>query len=160
MKPFFKILIAVILTITSTAMHASETCDNCLAFKHALLRRLHPTKKPLTCANFTLPEKPGKDGKSVRIKVYVGDDVVLADAKKVTSREGQFCYPTTFWEHRGKPTRVFFCSEHSVTLRAWLGEVDPTLSGRGTKPAAYACLWGIAACGGVNNVSIPADQLN
>lgn len=160
-KSFFYSLAAFFFVAALYPAYAHEKeCDNCIAWKTARFRQPRPTLKPLTCANFTLPEKPGRNGTSVLLKAFVGNTLVIKRAKKVSTREGRFCYPTAYWQREGKPTRVFFCSEHSVTLRVERGEIDPTLSGRGKKPNAYACLRGVAGCGGVDNVSIPEDQLD
>jgi hypothetical protein len=155
-KLFFYLLVALALVTAPHRAYAQGICDNCREYENAKFRKPIPTNKPLTCANFTLPQKGG----NVLIKVYKDDKLVLSRAKEVKTREGQFCYPTSYWRRFGEPTKVYFCSEHSVTLWADRAQIGRILSGRGTKSAGYACLRGIEGCGGVDNVSIPADQLD
>jgi hypothetical protein len=160
MKIFYIPIVLAILfgSISAFADVAPKTCSLCKAYNDAHLRGPRPSSAELVCVNFTLPDPPPKEGNHVVLKVMHGDTHVIDDAKTVTVREGQFCYPKTYWQRIGEPDAVFLCSEHRVTVRG--NKVLYILSGRGTKSQGYACLRGVAGCGDNNHSVLLADELD
>lgn len=166
MKMFFVILgiVCAVFAPTSFARAASagqqakttqsDCGEPCKLYKQAQFRQPIPYNGSLVCVHFTLPTQNAR----VTLEVSRQGAIAIKDSKRVTVRDAQFCYPVGMWMRLGKPDKVFFCSEHSVTLRD--EQIDPILSGPGSRPGAYACLRGIRGCGGVENVSISSGQLN
>ena len=135
----------------------AKPCDRlCELSQHARVRAPRPTDKPLVCVNFTLPA----GGQKVGLRVSRSGVTVIEDSKIVSAREGQFCYPKQRWLRAGgEPDQVYLCSEHSVTLPWKEVPIAIILSGRGNLPGAYACLRGVAGCGGVDGVAVARDRL-
>ncbi len=148
-------LVAVFAPIPVQAGQKADCDERCRAHAQARARAPFPTNKKLVCYHFTLPGKTG----DVLIEISRGDKFILRDKKKVNRREGAFCYPEDrVYRTFGKPNKLFFCDEHSVLLHGV--EIDLVISpSRYIKPKAYACLRGIADCGGVDKVSLPASGL-
>ena len=159
---FFQIVIITLLVALGswTPVWADDnaSCGQlCEAYKKAHERALHPTTAELVCVNFTLPEAPAEPVKVV-LKISRDGKDAVSDSKAVKVREAQFCYPKAVWLRAGgEPDEVVLCSEHKVILHG--AEISSIISGRGTSPASYACLRGVAGCGGEANVSLTTAQL-
>jgi len=142
--------------ISAQAGQKKADCDvRCEARDRARARSPFPTDKQLVCYHFTLPGNTGK----VLIEISKGNQLVLRDKKQVTAREGAFCYPRNrIYGKFGIPDKLLFCDEHSVQLHG--DEIDSVVSpSRHNKPDAYACMRGVAGCGGTDKVSLPVSRL-
>ena len=161
MKIFYSLVVSLLLSfgiVPASADQSHPRCDHlCQLYTHARVRTLHPTLSPLVCVNFTLVGQGGK----VTVRVSLGNKVVIEDAKRVATREGQFCYPRALWlKEGGEPDKVFLCSEHSVTLPWKETPISDILSGRGDLPKSYACLRGIKGCGSADIVTISRQSIS
>ena len=148
-------LASVFVPVSAQAGQKQDCGVRCEAHSHARARSPYPTNQQLVCYHFTLPAKGG----AVLIEISKGNHLILRDKKKVSQREGAFCYPKSrVYGKFGKPDKLYFCDEHSVLLHN--DEIDEVVSSsRNVRPDAYACMRGIAGCGGADKVSLPASKL-
>ena len=151
-----KLIVGLSVLINLLSIAPSQACQLCDQYKKAVPRGPIPTPSPLVCHHFTMPTVTG--GK-IALEVWKGDVLVTKTEKRISTREGEFCFAKTTWFSHGNPDKTILCAARTRVTLNGEAEVSQATSVPGKAPEAYACVRGSTGCGGREHVLLTKDEL-